>query len=217
MLLSVVFCIFVVVFFRAGGKARGFQFLLLMTVSMAGASVLMAGDGIVALGTRIFVQRWLAIQGQLSGAYFDFFSENEKAHLGNSFLQHWVSYGYGDLSPGEVIGDNYVSFGKEPIANATANFWADAYGQFGYGGILGATVVAFVLLWVVDSVFRRYPRGVAIMMFSTCALSLTEQGIQMAFLTGGIVPLLLVGMAAHRFVSSNTHGSKTYSALDVRS
>lgn len=215
MLLTVVFCIFMVAYLSMRMRRKGLAFLSLVAIAMTAGAGLMSGEGALALGTRIFVQRWLAIQGQLSGAYFDFFADNGKAYLGNSILRDWVVYRYGDMSPGEVIGDAYVSFGHGPIANATANFWADAFGQFGFLGVLGATVVAGLLLWVVDSAFRKYPRGVAVMLFSTCALSLTEQGVQMALLTGGILPLLLIALAGQHFFTTNTNNAAPYRSFNL--
>ena len=203
MLLTVAFCIFMVLFLSMHRRRKGMVFLWLITVAMTLGAGLMSGEGLAALGTRIFVQRWLAIQGQLSGAYFDFFVDHHKAYLGNSILQDMVDYRYGDLSPGEVIGDAYVSLGHGPIANATANFWADAFAQFGFVGIIGATMVAGLLLWVIDSAFRKYPPGVAVMLFSTCAISLSEQGVQMALLTGGLLPLLLIALSSQDYFRAN--------------
>jgi hypothetical protein len=209
MLLSILFSVFVVLFFRMRGRWKGLKFLASITVAMAACSVLMAGDGIAATGSKVFVQRWLAIQGQLSGSYADFFLENENVNLGDSILKGMVPYRFGDLTPGEVIGDNYVSLGRKPIANATANFWADAFGEFGFTGMFAATLFSFALLWIVDSVFSGYSGGVAIMLFSTCALSLTEQGAQTALLTGGIVPLLFLGMIARRSLNGTRHEKNT--------
>jgi hypothetical protein len=216
MLLAVFFCIFMVMYFRSRWRWKGIGFLALLTVGMSIGAFLMAGEGGVSLATRIFVQRWLAIQGQLSGAYFDYFYTHDPAYLGDSFLRGLVNYPYADWSPGELIGDLYVSLGRRPISNATGNIWADAFGQFGFVGVIGATAAAFILLWLMDSVLRRYGTGVAVMLFSTCALSLTEQGVQMAVLTGGMLPLFVIAMVAHRFFIDKSHESKAHSSLDVR-
>lgn len=217
MILSIAFCIFVVLFIRSRIRAKGLSFLALVTAGMAISALLMADEGVVGFGTRIFVQRWLAIQGQITGAFYDFFSTAPNAHFGDSFLSGLVSYQYGDLTSGEVVGDLYVSYGNRPIANATGNFWADAFGQLGYLGVFGATVVAFILLWIVDSVFRRYRPGMGIILFSTCALSMTEQALQAMLLTGGLVPLLLIGMSAEHYFNHGLHAEKAHSPLDVRS
>lgn len=216
MLLAVFFCIFMVMYFRFKWRWKGIGFLFLLTVGMSVAAFMMAGEGGVSMATRIFVQRWLAIQGQLSGAYFDYFYVHDPAYLGDSFLRGLVNYPYGDWSPGEIIGDIYVSLGRRPISNATGNIWADAFGQFGFLGVIGAAAAAFILLWLMDSVLRRYGSAVAIMLFSTCALSLTEQGVQMAVLTGGMLPLFVIGLVAHRFFIDESHDSKAHSPLDVR-
>lgn len=216
MMLAVFFCIFMVLYFRSRWRWKGIGFLALLTGGMSIGAFLMAGEGGMSMATRIFVQRWLAIQGQLSGAYFDYFYAHDPAYLGDSFLRGLVNYPYADWSPGELIGDLYVSLGRRPISNATGNIWADAFGQFGFLGVIGATAAAFMLLWLMDSVLRRYTAGVAIMLFSTCALSLTEQGVQMAVLTGGMLPLFVIGMVAHRFFIDKSHDTKAHRPFDVR-
>jgi hypothetical protein len=52
------------------------------------------------------------------------------------------------------------------------------------------------------------------MLFSTCALSLTSQGLQTGLLTGGMLPLLAVGILTHRTFSNARRDAKASSALN---
>ena len=156
----------------------------------------MIDEGIVGIAMRLFVQRWLAIQGQITGAFYDFFSAAPHVHFGDSFLQGLVSE--------PVRRFDFRRGGRRPVHAVRApadrerdrKFLGRRIRSIRYLGVFGATVAAFVLLWIVDSVFRHYRRGMGIILFSTCALSMTEQALQALPLTGGLVPLLLVGMSA---------------------
>lgn len=216
-LLAVGFTIFVVGFFLLPWRKKGLLFMAFIAGSAAIATFLVSGDSLAAVGARIFLQRWLTIQGQLTGAYVDYFSSHSHLFFGDAILRGLVSYEYGDLTPGEVIGDNYVSLGRNPISNATVNFWADAFAHFGLVGVIVASALAMLILWVIDGLFDRMPRGIAVMLFSTCALSLTEQGLQTSLLTGGIVPLVGMGILTHRAFRNARRDEKSSSALDLGS
>jgi oligosaccharide repeat unit polymerase len=215
LVLSVAFSLFIVSFMKGSWRYKGVLFAAFILVVAVAGGAMMGGDGVGSIASRIFVQRWLTIQGQLSGAYVDFFAVRDKIHLGSSVFSDLVNYDYGQLTPGEVIGDQYVSMGRGPIPNATANFWADAFAQFGLTGVLGATVAAIFLLWLTDSALKDSPRGVAIMLFSTCALSLTEQGVQTGVLTGGLLPLLVIGWLGKKALSRANHAQNESRALDL--
>jgi hypothetical protein len=197
-LVAIFYIICVAVFFLLIKKYRGIILLYSIILVTVICLYLARYSGGISIIPRIFLQRWLLISGQLSGAYYDFFSSNDKLFWGNSFLKGYVDYIYGNMSTGEVIGDIYVSFGRPNIANATAHFWADAFANAGYLGFFAATVLAAGLLWIIDSIFAKYQKNVAVIMFSMCALSLASQGIQTSILTGGILPLIIIGIMARR-------------------
>ena len=196
--MAIFFIIYISIFFLVVKKNRGIMFLYSIILIISACLYLAAISGGASLVSRIFLQRWLLSSGQLSSAYYDYFSDNDKAYWGDSLLSGYVEYSYGDLSPSQVIGDIYVSLGNENIANASANFWSDAFANAGYPGLFTATLFAACLLWIVDSVFSKYNHGVAVIMFSMCALSLTEQGLQTSMLTGGIFLLIMIGMVSSK-------------------
>ena len=198
--LAIPFSIFMAYFFRRRIRWNGLAFCGLMTSAMTAGGIAMAGSGVAAIAGALFVQRWLTMQGQLSGAYLDYFVNRAKVFYGAGALHGLVPYFYGSMSPGQVIGDNYVSFGRLPVDNAPANFWADAFAQAGFVGMIWATLVACVLLWLTDSVFRDLPRGMGVMLFASCALTLTEQGVETCILTGGWLPLMVIGVLAYKWI-----------------
>ena len=69
---------------------------------------------------------------------------------------------------------------------------------FGRGRLVAG--VACVLLWLTDSVFRDLPRGMGVMLFACCALTLTEQGVETCILTGGWLPLIIIGAFAYKLM-----------------
>ena len=198
--LAIPFSIFMAYFFRRRVRWSGLAFSGVMTAAMTVGGIATVGGGVAAIAGALFVQRWLMIQGQLSGAYIDFFVNRDKLFYGAGALHGLVPYSYGSMSPGQVIGDNYVSMGQLPVDNAPANFWADAFAQAGFAGMVWSTMVACVLLWLTDSVFRDLPRGMGVMLFACCALTLTEQGVETCILTGGWLPLIIIGAFAYKLM-----------------
>ncbi len=97
--------------------------------------------------TSLFVRRLVFIPGQLTGMFFDFFSHNRFALLGHSVLKGLVNYPY-SLEPPYLIGETY--FSNDRMA-ADANLWGDGFANFGYFGMLGATLLLGCWLWLVDS------------------------------------------------------------------
>jgi hypothetical protein len=97
--------------------------------------------------TSLFVRRLVFLNGQLTGMWFDFFSNNHMALLGHSILKGFVNYPY-SLEPPSLIGEVYFSHDR---MNADANIWADGFANFGYFGMLGATLLLGCWLWLADS------------------------------------------------------------------
>lgn len=97
--------------------------------------------------TALFVRRLVFMNGQVTGMWFDFFSNNRLAFLGHSVLKGFVNYPY-SLEPPSLIGEMYFSHDK---MNADANIWGDGFANFGYFGMLGATLFLGAWLWLVDS------------------------------------------------------------------
>jgi hypothetical protein len=156
------------------------------------ASVLSLLLNVFRIVPLLILERWIITPGDLTGAYFDFFSKNEYTLYGYSFLKRFVDYSYGDLEPGQIIGLNYFHNATDVITNATANIWADGFANIGYVGAFLVTGAAIIIMWITDNLFRDYDSKASLTIYGAVALAFTGQGITTCLLTGGILPLLLL-------------------------
>ena len=130
---------------RANGRRFGGFFLCSVVLCMVAAVQLdIWTDG--NMWTAVLVNRTLAMPGLLTGYYFEFFSQNPQALLGDSILRAFVRYPY-ELSIPELIGHAYLGG-----AWANANIWADAYANLGYFGLFAFTLLLAGVLHLFDSV-----------------------------------------------------------------
>lgn len=134
-------------------------------------------------------ERMTAMPGLLTGYYYDFFSSHPKALLGHSIFKWFVDYPY-SVEPRRLIG--YVYF-HDVGMSANANLWADAYANFGYGGILCFSVLLAAVLWLFDAMAAgRDPRVVALAI-ALPGFALANAGLLTALLTHGVgLAMLLV-------------------------
>jgi hypothetical protein len=113
------------------------------------------------------------MNGQITGMWFDFFSNNRFALLGHSVLKGFVNYPY-SLEPPSLIGEMY--FGHDKM-NADANIWADGFANFGYLGMLGATLALGAWLWLVDSSGRNRNARLIMLMVGVPGFVLANCGL----------------------------------------
>jgi hypothetical protein len=133
----------------------------------------------------LLVRRLLATPGLLTGYYYEFFSTHPKAHLGHSILEGLVDYPY-PLPPPQLIGSTYFEqIGQVPIA-ANANFWADGFANFGFPGMVGATLLLAAVLWILDGLAGGSRRWIACMVIAVPTYSLANTALLTAMLTHGI-------------------------------
>jgi hypothetical protein len=123
--------------------------------------------------TALFVRRIVFMNGQITGMWFDFFSNNRFALLGHSVLKGFVNYPY-SLEPPSLIGEMY--FGHDKM-NADANIWADGFANFGYLGMLGATLALGAWLWLVDSSGRNRNARLIMLMVGVPGFVLANCGL----------------------------------------
>ncbi|HYA42911.1 MAG TPA: hypothetical protein VEF34_16525 [Syntrophobacteraceae bacterium] len=182
-------------------KNRGLVFISIISVMVIISSVLCSFlKPPVSTAIFFFLQRWLCVPGHLSGAYFDFFSQNDYVFFGNSILKGIVPYAFGQMSPAEVIGSQYAAFGSRIIPNATAHIWADGFANLGYSGLFIVTFLGAIILWIVDSIYRDFDLRVRVLLFSMVALSFTGEGLQTCLVTGGIVQVMILGIVSSRLL-----------------
>jgi hypothetical protein len=132
------------------------------------------------LWTALLVNRTFALPGVLTGYYFEFFTRNPQALLGDSIFRTFVRYPY-DVGIPAVIGSMY------PIGTwANANFWADAYANFGYVGLFVFTFLLAVVLHAFDSVSERHGLVLPALLSANAASILVNGALLTSLLTNGL-------------------------------
>lgn len=132
--------------------------------------------------SSFFLRRIFVVPGLMSGCYLDFFTTHPKLHLSASVFRRWVTYPY-DLSPPYLIGREY--FGN-PATHANANFWAEAYANFGFAGILAYTALLGFILWLFDSFARERNAPLVAILLGLCTFSLANSGLLTNLCTHGL-------------------------------
>lgn len=164
-------------------------------VSMVGGSVALVAAAAVAgvwggllSVTYLAVGRLIITSGLLTGYYLDFFSSHPKALMGHSVFAPLVDYPY-DTTPAFLIGARYF---QRPEMSANANVWADAFANFGYGGVFFFTIILGVFFWVYDSAAQRHDYRLAALLMGVPAISLSNTALQTSMLTHGLALALLL-------------------------
>jgi hypothetical protein len=180
----------------------------------------LTGQWSLALASRTF-----ATPGQIGYYYYEYFALHQKDHLSHSFLRWFVHSPYTQPPP-LVIGAAYFP-ASQPDANA--HVWADAFANFGFGGIAVFTLVLGLALWIADGLGRWRDARIAGPMLVIAGLSLGGTGLFTTLLTQGLgLGCLLValmppmgGAAASspgrrlRHAGRIRHGPQATSALAV--
>jgi hypothetical protein len=147
----------------------------------------------------IFYSRFLFNGGQASAHYYEFFTTHPPALMGNSFFTSWLLHSPYDIEVGKVIGREYfISGTSSTTTNATAHLWADAFGNFLVPGVFAATLVAAMIMWAIDSAYEGIDWQIAVLMMVMISLSINGQGIHTSLLTGGVVPMIILGLIGRR-------------------
>jgi hypothetical protein len=177
-LFSVVLVPLVYVAISRAGRWFGLLTVVGTAVILAGtvAASSRPGDWPLALSTRVF-----ATPGHVGWYFYDYFSTHPQYHLSHSFLSWLFSSPYHVDAP-LLIGAVYFHQGTD----ANTSFWADAFANFGFGGIVVFTVVCGIALLALDAVGRRRDARVAGPMLAIAGLSLGSTGIFTTLLTQGV-------------------------------
>lgn len=135
------------------------------------------------------VERAFIAPGVLSNLYYEFFSDNEKAYLGYSFLSSFIDYGY-DLEPAFLIGQEY--FRLETRANAS--FFADGYANFGIIGVIIFSLIVRGLIFLYSAISFNWSKSVSNTFFVPFALYLINASPLTMLVTGGFFLVLILGL-----------------------
>lgn len=170
---------------------------LVLPLLTAAFSLLVAGMLAIAnlgsagfLAAAIVLSRTIGNSGQLTMAYYDFFSFYAKTGYSHVSGLNLVSrpYPYGNLGLGQVVGQFYWS----PDMNANANFWAtDGLAALGLPGVAVISVAAALLFAVMNSVTQRYHQLFVVLCFVPFVTSFLNQSLFSSFWSGGAFFLIL--------------------------
>jgi hypothetical protein len=185
-------------------KCRHFGVAFLASASLFVASCIIVDYFVwhTSVGlTSLFVRRMVFLPGQLTGMFFDFFSNNRFALLGHSVLKGVVTYPY-SLEPPYLIGETYFSHDKMA---ADANIWGDGFANFGYFGMLGATLILGCWVWLVDSSSINRNRELIMLMVGVPSVVLANCGLLTSIGNHGLgLTLALIYLLPAEFGSGDT-------------
>jgi hypothetical protein len=138
----------------------------------------------------LYAVRLLALPGQLTAYYLQFFTTHPTYELSQSFLRWFVQAPYA-VDPPELIGAVYF----HTTVNANANMWADALANFGLAGVVPFSVLGGALWWLLDSVAGDRDMHVIGPTLGIVGLSLANGALFTAILTYGVgLMIVLIGL-----------------------
>jgi hypothetical protein len=137
---------------------------------------------------NVLVRRVILVPGILSAFYYDFFSRNEYALLGYSFLKNVVDYKY-TKSPPFLIGEYY--FGRSEMS-ANANFIASGYADFGPIGAMISSIIAIIFYKILDELAMIKKSAKACTLLAVVPTwALVDSAFQTVLLTHGLILLMM--------------------------
>jgi len=151
--------------------------------------------------TSFFTRRLVFLPGQLTGLYFDFFSNNHYALLSQSILRGFVGTIYSLPLP-NLIGAAY--FGSDKM-HANGNIWADGYANFGYFGMLAATLILGAVLWLVDSIGEHRNTLLIVLTLGVPAFEFSNSAALTVIANHGVGILVLLLFLTPRDLLVNEH------------
>lgn len=133
------------------------------------------------------VRRIFSVPGLVNIIYWDFFSHHDKVFLTDSILKYLISPVY-ILSPQFLIGVKYFD---DVTASVNTGIWMNWYAQFGFFGVIIVSILAGIVLSVVDT----FTTGRHLLLGSLVCVYLgyiwAAQAFHTSFLSGGVLYLLL--------------------------
>jgi len=146
--------------------------------------IFLLGDNLLFLG---IVRRVFIIPGIQSSYYYEYFSQNPPVLLGHSILEGFSERP--QTPPAYIIG--YAYYGSLETS-ANANFWADGFANFRFVGVLIATLMLAVLLWVVDAVSSKHSLRLTLPALTPATYTLTNSALTTSLSTHGLLLTLLL-------------------------
>ena len=183
---SALFFIFMVLGFLLAMKMKPGSFGLLIT---NGLNLLVIGSIIISYlfnndkPWHIFVRRLLFVTGTNTGYYYDYFTSHPFVFMSsNRLLGYLVDYvkPY-ELSIPFLIGQEY----RGRLFSANANFWADAFANYGFFGLFIYTVALMLLMYLYDSLCEGKNIYLCSLLLSGPTFALCNSSLFTAFMGHG--------------------------------
>jgi hypothetical protein len=184
------------------GRWFGSLAVLLTPLVLAGAVIASGrpGDAPLALATRLF-----ATPGHVSWYYYDYFSTHPQYQLSHSILSGITNSPYSVDAP-LLIGSVYFHQGTD----ANGSMWADAFANFGFGGIAAFSAICAIVLLTLDGLGRRRDPRVAGPTLAIAGLSLGSTALFTTVLTQGLALAgLLIALMPPDRIPSRSGGRAT--------
>lgn len=131
----------------------------------------------------LVLRRVLTMQGQISFYYFDFFSSHPKALLGYSIFRELSLYPYVG-PPSTFIAYEYLDK-KDMYMNA--NFFTDAFANFGLLGIIVYSMLLSGILWVYNSITKNIDIKISFALCAVFAFNIVNTSLLISLLTHGFI------------------------------
>jgi len=141
----------------------------------------------------------IAVPGQLTAYYYDYFTSHPPYYLSFSVLRSFVPSPYDTEAP-YLIGRVYFNTGED----ANANLWADAIANFGLIGVIPASLLLGVVLWLFDWVASGRDLRLVAPLAALAGLGLSNGALLTTILTGGIA-FAMVLVAAMPEIGAGNH------------
>lgn len=136
----------------------------------------------------LLIRRTFIVPGILSGYYHEFFSSNPSTQWAYSFLGGLGSSPH-DTTPPFLIGEQYFN---NPATSANASIWSDGFANFGYVGMLVATIVAGIVIWIVNSAALGRPLRFVMPLTTVVLMVFVSSSVFTSLLTHGVILLVLL-------------------------
>lgn len=190
---------------KKGTSARGITLLWGTTGLMVISLIIDTWTGDI-IWTSLFSRRFLTIPGSLSSAYVHFFTENPKAYLAHSVLSPFIHYPY-QWTPPYVVGEWLMgSYGMA----ASVNLFADGFLNFGYFGLLGATIILGVYLRLLDRAAYGLPILISGITMVISGVVLSNSAVLTSLSTHGLIFALFILAIAPRPDENNLIAKDTH-------
>ena len=177
-------CIYLLNERRRHRAAPGLMAAVIGVVSLGGAHQLMTGS--IDLNS-VLARRAIMTPAVLTRYYFDFFATNPKTHLSQSVLGWLFDYPYVRSIP-RTVGAEYVG----DATSANANFFADAFANFGIAGVVAFSLLLSGLFLLIDVNSHETDVRLASAVLVVAGMSLVNSALLTSLLTHGVLLAMLM-------------------------